>query len=144
MNIDALQRRLPLDLTTGRPLLDVWAIGALLNLDEDDVLYRIEDGQLPFAFDISSPGSRNREVRIWRGSLAGNGARDLGQAIADILPPTSRLSTVQLKRALSCSSSHVHDLVRDGCFEASAKHGLTCSVWVTRTSAAAFLESRRI
>jgi len=99
-----------------------------------DILRLIDSGQIRWAWDISRPGARRPEVRIWRESLlaflareggagAEAGADDLAlaQVIAAVLPKppalTPRAATVggrELQRRFLCSAGHVAGLIADG------------------------------
>lgn len=149
----AVQRRFSFaDLGTGTPLLTVSAVRALLNLDEDAVLYLVDDGQLAFAFDLAMPGARRKELRIWRGCFNG-AARDaaLPTVLADILqggagvPPVVIRSGALAQRWV-CSRTHVHDLMDAGLLEevGAEERKITNSRNLTRASAAEFLQRRRI
>jgi len=149
-----VQRRFDFaDLGTGRPLCSVNAAMFILDLDEDAVLYRIQDGQLPYAFDISDAGC-SREVRIWRGGLISIIKRlsvpdtiTLEDVIREILPkhPGQTLRATELMRCLNCSSTHIHDLIRSGALAEDWRpdRGQTHTRYVPRISAVEFLRSRR-
>lgn len=145
-----VQRRFTFaDLGTGAPLLPMSAVRSLLNRDEDAVLYLIEDGQLPFAFDLSMPGARRMDLRVWRGCLQGGrpGSQTLVDVIADILPPLNSpvIRSATLAQRWVCSRTHVHQLIDAGLLEevGAEARKLTNSRNLTRASAAAFLTARR-
>ena len=165
-----LQRRFTFaDLGSCRPLLNVNAVMALLDLDEDAVLYLIEDGQLGFAFNIADAGAGARELRIWKGALArmtmDQGSRskeepELDEVISAILPPALDLgprtlglgsgATLRvepdLTRAFNCSATHVNDLIGQKELQevVNPNRKATQTRVVTRASVALFLERRRM
>jgi hypothetical protein len=135
-------------LARARPMLDVWAACALLDLQEDAVMARIEDGRIGLAFDISSESARKATVRIFtpclHAMLAGEPAAPwpLDRALGQILPGKS--ATIPAARALNCSSSHVMNLLAEGSLRAAAaKRHRTASPFVTRISVLNFLSERR-
>lgn len=150
MSSAALQRRLPFaDLGTGTPLLTVGALRSLFNRDEDAILYLIEDGQLPYAFDLAAPGARRMELRVWRGCLPQfrREGQTLAEALADILPPANfiTIKSRTLAERWVCSRSHVHALLdaRELIEVAAPDRRSTHSRNLTRASAEDFLRRRR-
>jgi len=69
MTTVCLQREIDFRLGTGRRLMPMAAAMAILDRSEDDLLRLMEEGELEFAFDISTGGAVRREVRIYRESL---------------------------------------------------------------------------
>lgn len=142
------QRRFTFDLYTVAvaPLVPLAGLRALMGVDEDTVLHHIEDGQLPFAFDIAMPGARRAELRVWRGALA---KRDAAwpEVLADILgdSPLPTLNVRTLRHRWVCSSTHVHHLIELGLLTEVGGEGRkkTNTRNVSRESAEAFLKERR-
>lgn len=142
-----LQRRFEFDLSVAEtPLVGIEGLRALTGRTEDDVLYLIEDRQLSFAFDLALPGAARRELRVWRECLRRPDAT-LREAIDAILPaggqPAVRISSLRLRWV--CSPSHLFNLIRAGCLQEASPEGrrTTQARFVTRASAARFLEERR-
>ncbi len=167
MTTAGLQREIDFGPGTGRPLVPIEAVMVILDRNEDDLLRLVEEGELEFAFDISSAGAARREVRIYRESLLryraqsfraslapvrsdipAQESRGLLHCITAILPQHSNmiLTAVELARCWSCSSSHVQRLIADGALADASPEGrkLTNTRSVTCASAEAFLTRRRI
>jgi hypothetical protein len=108
-------------------------------LCSNDILKLIDARQIRWAWDISRPGSRRPEVRIWRESLMaclareGDGTapppdrRSLAQVIAAILPRpeavSRRAATVrgrELQGRFMCSQMLIRRLIADGELSAAA------------------------
>jgi len=69
MTTVCLQREIGFRLGAGRLLMPMAAVMVILDRSEDDLLRLVEEGELEFAFDISTGGAVRREVRIYRESL---------------------------------------------------------------------------
>lgn len=142
------QRRFPFDLYTVAvaPLVPVAGLRALMGVDEDTVLAHIEDGQLPFAFDLAMPGARRAELRVWRGCIEKKSAT-LAEVLQDVLGPSPlpTLNVRTLRHRWVCSSTHVHHLIEAGLLAEVGGEGRkkTNTRNVTRTSAERFLTERR-
>ena len=54
-----------------RPFVSVWVAASVLNCGERRIAAWLEDGSLPFAFNIARPGVRRACVRLATGSLQG-------------------------------------------------------------------------
>lgn len=146
----ALQRRFDFDLSViaKSPLVPLAGLRALTGLDEDAVLYLIQDGQLPWAFDIAMPGARKSELRVWRGAASTDlHATSLDEVIADILGPSPlpTLKVRSLRHRFVCSSDHIHHLIAAGCLTETGgeERKQTTTRIVTRASAETFLKERR-
>jgi hypothetical protein len=132
----------------------------LLDENEDRVLELIEDGSLCLAFDIASPGSSRREIRIWREALVARLtdqpqpklARTLRPIVEEMIPgkdiPGREVVHREVQRILACSGTHVTDLVRlEALFAVGPRPVHSCTSHMTRiarVSLAAFLERRII
>ena len=159
-----LQREFDLQLPVGRPLIHLQTVIDMTNGTSDSVLLLIEDGQLEFAWDISSQGCKRREIRVWRDSLLtylasrekeGKGESEKGRFALSPFHPGSlalfshareTVKTTELQRIFSASQTHVQDLIREGCLVAltQAKPGPGGFALVTRESVVSFLVRRRI
>jgi hypothetical protein len=106
-----------LELPAARPLVPLEACMFLLDEHEDRIIASIEDGTLSLAWDIASPGSQRREVRVWRDSLLAVMRRERGPATAEVRPiieamlPGRDLLHREVQRLLSCSGTHVSELL---------------------------------
>lgn len=158
----ALQRELPLSLPASKPLVHLRTAMDLLDRDEDAILNLILDGQIAYAFDISTRHADRREIRIFRKSLesykshsshqsysvpsVNSVAKTLESVISEILPPGQHFAATSLKRRFTCNSGHVLHLIDEKLLLAVSdpKRGPKGSPLITRESAAAFLNSRRI
>ena len=99
MTTVCLQREIGFSLGTGRLLMPMAAVMVILDRSEDDLLRLVEEGELEFAFDISTGGAVRREVRIYRESLLRYQARrfrasatSAWRAAARNEPPIPRLN----------------------------------------------------
>lgn len=149
----APQLQFDLRLPTGRPLLPMEAVMAVLDRDEDDVTMLIEQGALGVAFDIAGKNSSRRDVRVWRESVLHYArktgpAPDFGWSIRDILKPREQqyIRATEIKDRFTCSSTHVLQLLADGLIagDPPRRRGPGSSPQILRNSVAAFLQSRRI
>ncbi len=157
------QPEFDLQLPAGRPLIPIEAVMVLADRDEDDVLNLIDIGMLRWAFDIATPGTDRRELRIFRESLidylrgdtAAMGRKNQTETvegiIARILPRPSivngygTIRGTELQRRFSCCQGHVNNLIKTG--ELSLAPIVTpqkVSPFVLHFSAAAFLRSREL
>lgn len=128
------------------PLLSIQGLREQTGLFEDSLLYMIEDGQLPFCFDIAMPGTRRAMDRVWRGSHERPGV-SLEDVIEDILGPAllPTLNVSTLRRRWACSATHVHHLIEAGLLAevGGENRKQTNTRNVTRLSAETFLKLRR-
>lgn len=127
----------------------------LLDDDEDAVVLAVEERQLSLAFDIASPGSGRRDLRVWRDSLQALLHREIQpraesleavRAIVTGFFPESTVAQRQLSNVFSCSSSHITNLVERGALalageRPSHSHALAATR-ITRASVVDFLCSR--
>ncbi len=146
------QRQLPICIPAARPLVPLEAIMVLLDIDEDSVLGLIDAGELRWAWNIASSGADRREIRVLRDSLLSYCALSGQPADAAALWPIvfghSRdvVRSTELQRLFSCSSSHVHRLIKDKDLVAlnAATTGPNGYARITRASVIGFLNSRRM
>jgi len=69
----------------GRLLMPLAAVMVILDRSEDDLWRLVEEGELEFAFDISTGGAARREVRIYRESLLRYQAQRFRASLASAL-----------------------------------------------------------
>jgi hypothetical protein len=125
----------------------------ILNQREDALLHSCENGTLPWVWDIATPTSERRELRILSESLTAIACNRPQPSYSDVddvideLVPRHDLKSTQLQVFLTCSSSHVSNLLRAGCLAAAsprkAESGIHSATWVKRDSVVEFLRSRR-
>lgn len=146
--LSAIHDRIP----ATRPLVPIEAAMVMLDRDEDEILHAVESGVLGWAWDIATPGSERREIRIWRDSLlsllAGERepVREWPHVQAMILPPGD-IKTPALCRLLSCGRTHVHAIASSSLHVVrgpEAPSGPRAYSIVSRSSVAEFLHSRRV
>ncbi len=136
-----------------RPLAPLEAAMFILNQREDALLHACEDGTLPWVWDIATPTSERRELRILSESLTAIACQkpqpkydDVEDVISELVPHRDLKST-ELQVFLTCSSTHVSNLLRAGCLAAvaprKAESGVHSATWVRRDSVVEFLRSRR-
>ena len=139
-----IQRSLSLTLSQRTALVTVDTARAVRGVDAESILAEIEDGRIPWVWDIALPGSERRELRIWAEALlsAECGARSAESVIGEIIGttrPTLRGSEVE--RLLLCSAQMIMRLHAAGEL-AGALVGHTRHL--RRDSLAEFLRRRRV
>jgi len=144
-----LQLALQIDLPAARPLVPVEACMVLCDADEDEILRHIEDGSLAWAFNIGEPTALRREIRVWRDALLKVLRRQdtpmpaTPEEVISRFLPQRDLRTSEIQRLFSCSSQHVHDLMRTRCLivarAATAASGPNAAALITRASVQSFL-----
>lgn len=131
------------------------------HLTQRDLHTRIENLELPWAWNIASPGARLRTVR-----LLPAGVRDFRQCLATgvppgtgptpafatvvglVLPPSARttLSTPEAAGILNCGSMHILHLLQQGALQLAPgcvyHRGRTGAARITRASLERFLRQR--
>lgn len=154
-----------------RPLVPLPVVMVLTDCKEYDLMKRIEDGSLAWAWDISRASARRREVRIWRVSVLdflrtqGNPDQAMNRHNAmlesEVLPslfPHSRpeLRSPELQRLFSASQTHIQGLIDAECLRAVGwgdhNHdmndrppcGPNSYVRIARKSVVEFLQAQRI
>ena len=139
-----------------RPMVDLGAAMAMLDLSEQQLRREIERGRIKWAFNLGV-GTRNH-VQLLVRSLAKYGNRGIIQpatpeGVADmVLPPESATSgTVrgtELQFALNIRSQHVARLLEAGLIEKTVEsqsyQGRTGSPTITRESVVRLLTLRRM
>ena len=139
-----------------RPMVDVGAAMAMLDLSEHQLRREIERGRIKWAFNLGM-GARTH-VQILVRSLANYGDRTIIQpatvkGVADmVLPPESAVSNLvrgtELQFALNIRSQHVMKLLDAGLIAESEQSevysGRFGSPSITRASVVQLLASRRL
>lgn len=126
------------------------ALRVVLRRREDAVLYLLEDGQLPFAFNIAMPSARKLDLRVWRGCLPlGRAAgMELDEVLEDILPPAAfpNVKIITVAERFVCGTDHICHLIEAGLLEEVETEGrkVTNARRIARASVAEFLKRRRI
>ena len=134
-------------LTRKQPFSSVWQAATLLDCAEKRVYHFIQEGRLPLAFDISSPGSDRGCIRVATASVVAlqrhrRPASDLALFLGEVLPASQfSYKAPQLARILRCDADHVYRLIRAKALE---DVGGSTRYRVPRESVARFLSERRI
>lgn len=161
------QAELALDLSPTIPLVPDEVARVLLALpDPDYVAQAIENGHIPFAFNIATPDAERGALRIYRESLldalfakAHYGSSwltiipprrdllaELPRVLAACLPPGDKpfIALASLARRWTCSPQHIQNLIDAGSLTALARAqmGPNGSAMITRVSAEQFLTAR--
>jgi hypothetical protein len=156
----ALQRKLVLNDSATLVLATIETARLMLpGHDEDDILSLIQEGALPWTWNIAlDPSNTAREIRILpdcidhyarTGGSRQFGLRNLNFLIAHrLLPETHKpfvLST-RLRLLFNCSATHITNLVDANILEELAgtkyRRGPNGAACITRASATKFLEQR--
>ena len=142
------------------PLMEVGTARGALKLNEDEVLELVEVRLALIGFNIASPGTRRRELRILAESVYAYSKVDhdlnpeyycaLTQetAIASILPRHNKpwFEGTELAALLICSSALIIDLIGSKCLEklpgTTIHPGPGGTPLITRDSFVAFLKER--
>jgi hypothetical protein len=154
------QPLLPLHISSRAALVGVEVACAALGVDADTIFAMIDDGQLPWAWDICAArksigraeGER-REWRIWRECITSRQSQSplpdlkLADVINQICPPgppelpNTRFQSGRVVLMLGCSRHNVSTLARAGLLERQFVHP---HFYFTRASIVRFLTSRVI
>jgi hypothetical protein len=143
-----------------RPLIDVKTAMAILDCNEDHVLKRIEDGAIPWVWDIRRNCSVRSCLRLLTRSVVeaqepqspgvpvASDEQELASMVDSLLPRTRpTLRGTEVARLFNCSSSHITGLIKDGLLHVSPREttsfGTDSSPWIARVSLSAFLQKRR-
>lgn len=146
-----------LRIPSGRSLVPLEAVMVLADRDEDAVLALIDNGQLRWAYNIASPGSERREIRILRSSVlsyldrSSDPVESADDALTSILPKPMNvrghetIRAVEVERRFCCSQGLVAKLIHAGCFTlAGPVAGPKVSPYILHTSVAQFLRTRSL
>ena len=166
MNPNALIATIQINLMR-RPLLKLETVCDCLDKTRDQVSAMIDNGELPFAFDLATVFSkrrvhRNNQERNWTRQIrvfslcvaertgwtnpAGQTKNfSLPEVIGMILPARDVRST-DLKNRFNCSSDHIYNLAPNFTIirRPAVKDGPESYTVFKRDSVAAFLEKRRM
>lgn len=129
-----------------RPFVSVWVAASVLNWSEHRVAASIEDGVLPFAFNIARPGVRRGCVRLATAAMEGClGGAPRFDTLRDFLratfpPQTPIYEPARLAWMMQCDYDHIYNLIRA---QALADVGRQ-SYQVSRESVLRFLTQRRL
>ena len=98
---------------------------SLADMNEDQVLERIEDGRIAFAVDIGLSG--RKELRVWPeavdGMMSGWPCEVSVEEVMRAFVPDERLDlhTVEVMRILNASNTHVFNLIEAGELQSCGK-----------------------
>lgn len=138
-----MQSALRLTIAQRTALVTVDTARAVRGVDAESILLEIEDGRIPWVFDIGSRDTQRRELRIWARALDGVGATLSAHAVIEEIIGTRRdtLRGSEVERLLLCSAQLVKQLheTRElaGELVGHTRH-------LRRDSLAAFLQRRRV
>ncbi|MHC1762793.1 MAG: hypothetical protein AB9869_00595 [Verrucomicrobiia bacterium] len=139
-------------LRSSRPMIPMELAMIILDCDEDQVLALVESGDLVFAWDIRTPRTRKREVRIWYLSLICQ-AEGIPQPLPEekdvlfsLFPHDEpELRSPEVQRMLSISQGHVTRLIRSRAIRGTkGRPGPSGVAIVNRASLMDWLHQRRI
>ena len=107
-----------------RPVVCLTTVMDLLGIDSDAAMNLIDGGDLAFAWNISAPTSRCREVRVLAEAVQAYqegracSVKTVADAVNCILPKASSLASLPtirrsiLSRRLGCSAEHLSNLTQ--------------------------------
>jgi hypothetical protein len=140
-----------------RPVVSLQACTDFLGVDCDGIMAMIDTGNLLYAFNISTPKARCREVRVLSEALMAYIQRrpcqvkSLREAVDVILPRPTTVKSFQtirgstLFRRLGCSQGHVKNLIDCGELRVAPFNAKRCeSPFILRSSASAWLHRRAL
>lgn len=126
-------------------LVDISTACAALGVDRETVRAQVESGDLSWAWDFGADTSPRREIRVWKKCLDGDNttlaALGGGDVATEILGSKAWLRSGELQALLSTTHPSILRWRASGELKGELR-GHT--LWITRTSVAAFLASRRI
>jgi hypothetical protein len=129
-----------------RPFVSVWVAASVLNCSEHRVAAWLEDGSLPFAFNIARPGVRRACIRIATAALQGRlCGRQPFAAQPDFLeatfPPEILVyEPARLAWMMQCDYDHIYNLIRARALSDVGRR----SYEVSRESLLCFLDERSL
>lgn len=145
-----------INLSHRRPLLTVETVVAMLDMDKIAVFENCDSGRFAWAFDLSTPDSSRRELRIWRGSVLAwreaDGADPAGtipeaDVFVSIIPPLNPRSS-DLARRFGISRDHLRSLLdaREMAIASAPtqSQGINAACRLLRSSVVSFLRRRRV
>lgn len=153
----ALPTSLP-QITLCRPLVNLQTAAAALDRHPPAVQRLVEDGSLPWAFDLAVVQRRRMEVRILSQCLRDFQLRQVAasralefdavlQIIFPLLPPSGTIKADTIARRFNCRTDHIAHLVKSGRLRlagAPARSGPGGSPAIEAASVIKFLRQRRI
>ena len=138
-----MQPTLQLPIAQRTALVTVDTARAVRGVDAESIFAEIDDGRIPWVFDIAAPGAARRELRLWARSIIAPDARQpLGAVLAAIIG-TNRavLHGGEVERLFLCSAQLIKQLHEAGELR-GALVGHTRHL--QRDSLIAFLTRRRV
>ena len=117
-----LQPSLPIKVEVKTPLVSMDFVRSVDGADQDEVLCRLQDGRIAWAWDLGCDRSNRQFVRIWRECLNPNSKAQeasFDQVMRAIYgEPRKYVEGVSLAGAIwICSTELVVDLCREGSLE---------------------------
>lgn len=164
MTAPIVQRELPLRIPLWIPTLTLAGARGSLGVSEDAILVMIEEGEIPWAWNIARRGATRSELRILAACLPNTEARrpelKLDQVVRLILGAKRPFVWGKdFYRAWNCDSQHVMNLVKEESLQTLPNHvrpdasgnkaelawrrgpgGSPCITW---NSAVEFIKTRR-
>lgn len=142
----ARQRLLTLEVSQTVALVTVDVARAVLGVDAETVVARVEEGQIRWVWDLATPGAARRELRFWVAELeqgAGFAPQPVEQAIAAVIgaTPGGRQRSAVLEVRWSISAQLIMELVRKQCWQ---EDRVGHTRFLRRASLENFLRSRLI
>jgi hypothetical protein len=144
------------NLSHRRPLLTVETVIAMIDMDRIEVFENCDCGRFAWVFDLSTPGSSRRELRIWRGSViawremdGADPAAKIPEAdvLCSIIPPLNPRSS-DLARRFGISRDHLRSLIcaREIAVASAPtqSQGINATCRLLRNSVLSFLRRRRV
>jgi hypothetical protein len=140
-----------------RKLWKMRSVQDFLDLEYEQVLAMIQNGELCWAFDIGSGGARGEphvlahcavEKKYGMIKEIGRLTRKLTfYQVVQLILPRRHVRSTELKRIFSCGSDHIHKLAKDNftvAREPKAADGPNSFTVFNRASIAKFLSERRM
>jgi hypothetical protein len=130
-----------------RPFSSVWQAATMLDCSERRVYHHIQEGRLPLAFDLCSPGGARSFIRLATASVLAlqrhrRPPTDLNQFLIEVLPEGQfSYKATQLARMLECDADHIYRLIGANMLE---DIGGSTHYRVPRESLVRFLTERRV
>ncbi len=143
----------PLETAAGRgfqaksPFVSAWQAAVLLECTEREIYIRIQEGRLPLAFNIGSPGASRLCVRLAASTVVSlmhgrEPESDVAAFLERAVPPTHySFRAPQLARLWRGDPDHIYRLVAAGALE---DVGGKTHYRIPRESVIRFLTARRI
>jgi len=126
-------------------LVEPGTVMAALGIDRESVHDSIDNGALPWAWDLAADGSPRREIRVWKQCLDRDAAilaqLETADVIDEILGFKSEHRSGALQQLLTISHQLVLKFVRAGELTGEIR---SHTLWIKRPSLVAFLTARRI